>query len=103
ALTAAGIRPSSISSHTSRCSVDTTTPLDPSAPMKNRRGRKSDPAVPDFVERFRKLHGRTPTGAQIRTEFPDLPTSMAYDAAARASKTGFNSGLGLRLVGRAPK
>jgi hypothetical protein len=79
-------------------SVDTITPLDPSAPMKSRRGRKSDPAVQNFVERFRKLHGRTPTGAQIRTEFPDLPKSTAYDVAARASKTGSYSGLGLRVV-----
>src|SRR5262249_34220155 len=83
-------------------SVETNTPSDPSACIKSRRGRKSDPAVRDFVERFRKLHGRTPTGAQIRTEFPDLPKSTAYDVAARASKTGFNSGFGLRLVGRAP-
>ena len=58
--------------------------------MKGRRGRKSDPAVRDFIERFRKLHGRTPTGAQIRTEFPDLPKSTAYDVAARASKAGPN-------------
>jgi hypothetical protein len=77
---------------------DASTPLDQCAPMKSRRGRKSDPAVRGFVERFRKLHGRTPTGAQIRTEFPDLPKSTAYDVAARASKTGAYSGLGLRLV-----
>ena len=59
---------------------------------KGRRGRKSDPAVLDFVEQFRKFHGRTPTGAQIRTEFPELPKSTAYDVAARA-KAGPNSGL----------
>jgi hypothetical protein len=73
--------------------------FDPSAPMKSRRGRKSDPAVRDFIERFRKINGRTPTGAQIRTEFPDLPKSTAYDVAARASKTGRNSGPELRLIG----
>jgi hypothetical protein len=80
-------------------SVDTSTPLDPSTPMKSRRGRKSDPDVLDFIERFRKLHGRPPRGAQIRTEFPDLPKSTAYDVATRASKTGSNSGLGLRVFG----
>ena len=83
-------------------SVDASPPLDPSGPTKSKRGRKSDPAVRDFVERFRKLHGRTPTGAQIRTEFPDLPKSTAYDVAARASKNRFNSGPGFRVVGRAP-
>src|SRR5262245_49710240 len=80
-------------------SVETNTPIDPSAPMKSSRGRKSDPAVLDFIDRFRKLHGRTPTGAQIRTEFPDLPKSTAYDVAARVSKTGSNYGPGLRMVG----
>ena len=72
---------------------------DPNSPTKGRRGRKSDPAVLEFVDRFRKLHGRTPTGAQIRTEFPDLPKSTAYDVASRASKTGSNCGPGLRMVG----
>src|SRR5262249_40363135 len=47
-------------------SVETSTPFDPSASMKSRRGRKSDPAVLNFIERFRKLYGRTPTGSQIR-------------------------------------
>jgi hypothetical protein len=76
-------------------------PADPNSPTKGRCGRKSDPAVLDFIERFRKLHGRPPTGAQIRTEFPDLPKSTAYDVAARASKIGRNSGRGLRVVGYA--
>jgi hypothetical protein len=80
-------------------SVDTTTLLNPSAPMKSRRGRKSDPTVLDFIDRFRKLHGRTPTGAQIRTEFPDLPKSTAYDVAARANKSGLNPGSRLRVAG----
>src|SRR5262245_39525374 len=80
-------------------SAETNTPSDPSECIKSRRGRKSDPAVREFVERFRKLHGRTPSGAQIRTEFPDMPKSTAYDVAARASKTGSYSGLGLRVVG----
>jgi hypothetical protein len=75
-------------------------PADPNSPTKSRRGRKSDPTVLDFIDRFRKSHGRTPTGAQIRTEFPDLPKSTAYDVAARASKTGFKSGPGLRVVRR---
>jgi hypothetical protein len=79
-------------------SIDAGTPFGSTALMKGRPGRKSDPAVLDFVERFRKSHGRTPTGAQIRTEFPDLPKSTAYDVAARASKTGSYSGLGLRVV-----
>jgi hypothetical protein len=79
--------------------IDASPPLNPSAPTKSRRGRRSDPAVLDFIERFRKLYGRTPTGAQIRTEFPDLPRSTAYDVAARASKIGRYSGQGLRVVG----
>ena len=78
-------------------SVETNTPFDPSASMKSRRGRKSDPAVLNFIERFQKLHGRTPTGSQIRTEFSELPKSTAYDVAARA-KAGPNSGLGLLVV-----
>jgi hypothetical protein len=85
--------------HQLPASIDASTLFDPTAPMKSRRGRKSDPAVLDFIDRFRKLHGRTPTGAQIRTEFPDLPKSTAYDVAARASKTGSNYGPGLRVVG----
>jgi hypothetical protein len=68
------------------------------ADTKGRRGRRSDPAVLDFIERFRELHGRAPTGARIRTEFPDLPKSTAYDVAARASKAGPKSGLGFRVV-----
>src|SRR5215467_8813675 len=76
-------------------SIDMSEPVDPGVPMKRRRGRKSDPAVLNFIDRFRKLHGRTPTAAQIRTEFPDLPRSTAYDVAARASKTGSKSGPGL--------
>jgi len=76
-------------------SIDAAAPTDP----KGRRGRKSDPAVLDFIDRFRKLHGRTPTGAQIRTEFPDLPKSTAYDVAARARKARLYPGLGLRLAG----
>jgi len=77
--------------------VASSKPFDPSASMKSRRGRKSDPAVLNFIERFQKLHGRTPTGSQIRTEFPELPKSTAYDVAARA-KAGPNSGLGLLVV-----
>jgi len=68
------------------------TEADANSPRKSRRGRKSDPAVLGFVEQFRKLHGRTPTGAQIRTEFPELPKSTAYDVAARG-KAGPISGL----------
>jgi hypothetical protein len=79
-------------------SIDDRDPAGPDSHTKGRRGRKSDPAVLEFIERFRKMHGRTPTGAQIRTEFPDLPRSTAYDVAARASKTGSNSGPGLQLV-----
>jgi hypothetical protein len=72
---------------------------------KARCGRKCDPAVLDFVEQFRKFDGRTPTGAQIRTEFPDLPKSTVYDAAI---KTESNSRPGLRVSaavmgGRSPR
>ena len=47
--------------------VGTTPPADPNPPTRGKRGRKSDPQVMEFVERFQKLYGRTPTGAQIRT------------------------------------
>jgi hypothetical protein len=79
-------------------STDAAAPADPRSPTKGRRGRKSDPVVLDFIERFRKLHGRTPTGAQIRTEFPDLPRSTAYDVAARARKARLYSGPRLRTA-----
>ena len=78
-------------------SVETSKPFDPSASMKSRRTGNRIRQVPSFIERFRKLHGRTPTGAQIRTEFPALPKSTAYDVAARA-KAGPNPGLGLLVV-----
>src|SRR5262249_29548687 len=83
------------SAHPVAASIDAAALADPSLLTKGGRGGKSDPAILDLIERFRKLHGRTPTGAQIRTEFPEGPKSTAYDVAARASKTGPNSGLGL--------
>ena len=58
-------------------------PGKPTPPKGGRRGRKSDARVLDFSEAFSRKHGRTPTGGEIRAKFPDLPTSTAYDYAAR--------------------
>lgn len=55
----------------------------PPKPRK-RAGRKADPKVVDFTEKFRERHGRGPTGRDIKQAFPSLPVSTAYDYAARA-------------------
>jgi hypothetical protein len=61
----------------------------PTPPRGSRRktGRPSDPRVIDFVERFRTRNGRTPTGTEIRSEFPTIAKSTAFDIAARARTT----------------
>lgn len=57
----------------------------PSKPPKSgQRGRKADKTVVDFSERFRQKHGRGPSGSEIKSEFPELPVSTAYDYAKRA-------------------
>jgi hypothetical protein len=48
------------------------------------RGRKVDQRVIDFSERFFRKTCRPPSGSEIKAEFPELPTSTAYDYAARA-------------------
>lgn len=58
----------------------------PTPPKGGRRGRKADQRVIDFTERFSRKHGRTPTGGEIRSAFPELPVSTSYDYAARASR-----------------
>ena len=58
-------------------------PGKPTPPRGGRRGRKSDARVLDFSEAFSRKHGRTPSGSEIRAQFPELPTSTAYDYAAR--------------------
>ena len=53
-------------------------------PKGGRRGRKRDAkVVVSFVDAFRTRHGRAPSGAEIRAEFPELPKSTAYDYATR--------------------
>jgi hypothetical protein len=59
-------------------------PGNPQPPKGGRRGRKSDPRVVSFSEIFSRKHGRAPTGSEIKAQFPELPTSTAYDYAARA-------------------
>lgn len=59
-------------------------PGKPQPPNGGRRGRKSDPRVVSFSEAFSRKHGRAPTGSEIKAQFPELPTSTAYDYAARA-------------------
>lgn len=58
----------------------------PGKPISGKRGRKADGRVVDFSERFRERHGRSPTGSEIRAEFPELPVSTAYDYAGRAQR-----------------
>lgn len=59
-------------------------PGNPQPPKGGRRGRKSDSRIVSFSEAFSRKHGRGPTGSEIKAQFPELPTSTAYDYAARA-------------------
>lgn len=49
-----------------------------------RRGRKANPDVASFADKFRKRHGHAPSGSDIRAQFPELPVSTAYDYARRS-------------------
>lgn len=49
--------------------------------LTGRRGRKSDPGVIDFPDRFRETHGRSPGGSDLMVAFPGMPKSTAYDYA----------------------
>ena len=53
-------------------------------PTGGRRGRKPDPRIVNFSEAFREKHGRPPSGSEIKSYFPGIPTSTAYDYAKRA-------------------
>lgn len=57
-------------------------PTPPNKPRK--RGRKADQNVIDFTQKFREKNGRTPSGSELRRQFPALPVSTAYDYASRA-------------------
>ena len=57
-------------------------PTPPNKPRK--RGRKADQNVIDFAQKFREKNGRTPSGSELRKQFPALPVSTAYDYASRA-------------------
>lgn len=59
----------------------------PTPPKGGRRGRKADPRVIDFTERFSRKHSRAPTGGEIRAAFPGMPLSTCYDYSARALRT----------------
>lgn len=61
-------------------------PTPPNKPRK--RGRKADSRIVDFSEKFRERHGRAPSGGEIKSEFPELPVSTAYDYSNRARITG---------------
>ena len=50
---------------------------------KGRGGRKADPKILNFTEAFQRAHSRRPSGSEILTYFPELPTSTAYDYARR--------------------
>lgn len=63
-------------------------PKAPTTPKGGRRGRKADRRVIDFSERFRKKHGRAPSGSEIKGAFPNLPTSTAYDYSSRSRAEG---------------
>lgn len=60
----------------------------PTDPKGGRRGRKRDAkVVVSFADAFRTRYGRSPSGAEIRAEFPELPKSTAYDYATRTRKS----------------
>ena len=61
-------------------------PTPPNKPRK--RGRKADQNVIDFTQKFREKNGRTPSGSELRRQFPALPVSTAYDYANRARVSG---------------
>ena len=61
-------------------------PTPPNKPRK--RGRKADQNVIDFTQKFREKNGRTPSGSELRKQFPALPVSTAYDYANRARVSG---------------
>lgn len=61
-------------------------PTPPNKPRK--RGRKADQNVIDFTQKFREKNGRTPSGSELRKQFPALPVSTAYDYANRARAAG---------------
>ena len=56
----------------------------PAGPGKGKRGRKADRTVVSFAAAFREKHGRAPSGSEIRSKFPELARSTAYDYARRA-------------------
>jgi hypothetical protein len=72
-------------------------PAKASSVFPGKRGRKQDQRVIDFSDTFSRTHGRTPTGAEIRAQFPDLPRSTAYDYSRKATYPG-RQGSPLRLV-----
>src|SRR5574343_302278 len=53
-------------------------------PTGGRRGRKPDPRIVNFSEAFREKHGRPPSGSEIKSYFPGIPTSTAKDYTKRA-------------------
>lgn len=57
----------------------------PGNPGGGRRGRKADPKVLSFTQKFREKHGRQPTGSEIKSQFREMPTSTAYDYAKRTA------------------
>ena len=57
---------------------------DPSPSNGGKRGRKSDPQIIEFSDKFREKHGRAPSAFDLKSAFPGIPKSTLYDYAARA-------------------
>lgn len=58
-------------------------PVQPPTPPKGTRGRKPNPEIIRFADRYRERHGHGPSGRELRQQFPDLPRSTAYENAKR--------------------
>lgn len=56
---------------------------DPTPPGK-KRGRKKDPKVVDFVQKFREVNGRNPRIPEMRAQFPQLDKATLWRNAQSA-------------------
>lgn len=59
----------------------------PTKPPKPGRGRKADPKIIEFQERFRERQGHAPSAGELKSAFPGIATSTAYSYAARSRKS----------------
>lgn len=51
-----------------------------------RRGRKTDPKIVEFQDKFRERRGHVPSAAELKSAFPGIATSTAYAYVARSRK-----------------